>query len=281
VSLFQRFLLKTSALLSIATKPVQLRQSFLWRSAGLPISTRLEWDAIQRPHYAYGVLEAAKQAKALGSDGITAIEFGVAGGAGLICMEEHAAAVAEEIGLRIDVVGFDLQTGLPAPKDYRDMPFVWQANNFEMDEERLRKRLQSAKLILGDVKETIETFLSIDCRFPIGFIAFDLDYYSSTLDALRIFDANHTKLLPRIFSYFDDIIGNDTMICCEYTGELLAISEFNRDHTNMKIAPINGLRHKRKVQAPWNDMMYVCHQFAHPSYNTHIFARELLQLPLA
>jgi len=48
---------------------------------------RLEIDAVPRPYYAYGMLKAAEQAKRLGINRISAIEFGVAAGHGLVVME--------------------------------------------------------------------------------------------------------------------------------------------------------------------------------------------------
>ena len=35
--------------------------------------------------------------------------------------------------------------------------------------------------------------------------------------------------------YFDDIIGDDTWLCNEFTGERLAIREFNQEHRSKKI----------------------------------------------
>ena len=56
-------------------------------------STRMLWDASPRPSYLAGVWLAAQQAHAQGIDEICAIEFGVAGGNGLVCLQREAAAV--------------------------------------------------------------------------------------------------------------------------------------------------------------------------------------------
>ena len=48
-----------------------------------------------------------------------------------------------------------------------------------MDVERLRARLKRARLILGDVEEMLPAFLP-GAKHPIGLVAFNLDYYSST-----------------------------------------------------------------------------------------------------
>ena len=56
-----------------------------------------------------------------------------------------------------------------------------------MDEGALRKRLTSAELVLGPVAETIPEWSNSE-HPPVGFIAFDLDYYSSTVEAFQLLD---------------------------------------------------------------------------------------------
>jgi len=53
----------------------------------------------------------------------------------------------------------------------------------------------------------------------------------------------------------------------DWTGELLAIKEFNETHETMKLARINGLSEKRYVRAAWPSAIYVLHSFQHPRYN--------------
>jgi hypothetical protein len=60
--------------------------------------------------------------------------------------------------------------------------------------------------------------------YPVGFVAFDLDYYSSTTVAFRVFEKEH---LPRVHCYFDDTIWPESAYHNEYIGELCAIREFN------------------------------------------------------
>ena len=48
-------------------------------------------------------------------------------------------------------------------------------------------------------------------------------------------------VIPRIFCYFDDVVGNDYEVHCQFAGELLAIREFNEEHAKRKLALINGL----------------------------------------
>ncbi len=254
---------------------------YLWRK--IPIGSfrlRSELDAVNRPHYAYCLLQAAEQAKSLGIRKISAIEFGVAGGRGLIELEKIAKEVFNCTGVSIDIYGFDLEIGLPAPVDYRDLPYVWKRGFYKMDKERLLKRIKkTTKLILGDVKDTVPTFLRKDVA-PIGFIVFDLDFYSSTVSALKIFDVDNSKILPRVFCHFDDTIGPNEVLHNEYTGELLAIKEFNQRHNSKKITRINGLVNKRIIEAGWCNAIYVLHAFDHPKYNMYVFGVLEKQLPL-
>jgi hypothetical protein len=75
-------------------------------------------------------------------------------------------------------------------------------------------------------------------------------------------------------------IGPDNELHSEFTGELLAIKNFNARHDMKKLAPINGLAHKRLFPAPWNDVMYVMHSFEHPLYGRYITPRVDMQLAL-
>jgi hypothetical protein len=64
-----------------------------------------------------------------------------------------------------------------------------------MNEGKLRERLRKAKLILGMVEETVPQF--IDSKpSPIAFTAFDLCFYSSTVNALKIFEADQSVCSP-------------------------------------------------------------------------------------
>jgi hypothetical protein len=250
----------------IAAEPRHILRLAL-RSSKAPFELRLKYDALPRPAYGYGVFHAAAQARALDIPRISALELGVGPGDGLIALEEVAAEVQRATGIAVDVLGFDTGTGMPPPQDHRDLPYRWAEGEFAMDPAPLRQRLRAAELILGNVRDTIGAALAHPGLAPIGFVAFDLDYYSSTRDALMMFDAHPRCLLPRIFCHIDDAIGDDWEFHCEHVGELLAIREFNDTHANRKLAPIHGLAHKRAIPAWWNDTMHVLHVFDHPLYN--------------
>jgi hypothetical protein len=238
----------------------------LWKK--YPIGSaylRTKYDIWERPNYAYGMLFAARLARQLGHAATSVLEFGVAGGTGLVAMDRIAAELGPEMGVEMRVYGFDSGQGMPAPLDYRDLPYAWQQGFFPMDEARLLAELRTAELVLGDVTQTVPRFLEGDVA-PIGFISFDLDFYSSTKAAFEIFAGPAASRLPRIVCYFDDIIGPEHACYCDRTGELAAIREFNEEHRAMHIAPFNGLRHMRPIPARWNEQMFVFHDFEHPDY---------------
>jgi len=225
------------------------------------------------------MLHAATLARKLGHQRISSIEFGVAGGNGLVAMERHAETVRAKTGVEVVIYGFDTGQGMPQPQDYRDLPYLWQPGYFPMDVEKLKARLKSARLIIGDVAETVRDFVTQENPPPIGFISFDLDYYSSTVAALRIFEADQRYFLPRVPCYFDDIVGDVDWAYNEFTGELLAIKEFNAAHDSIKVAPVNGLRfYGRRIPKSWHEQIFVAHLFTHPDYVKPI--SELTKLPL-
>lgn len=252
---------------AVAAEPRLILKYYLARRPGVSFERRLRYDAIPRPAYGYGVYHAALQARELGIPRITAIELGVGPGEGLLALEETALDVRRATGVSVDVLGLDTGKGMPPPIDHRDLPYRWAEGEFWMNPDLLRARLRTAELILGDVKHTIPAVLGRPALAPIGFVSFDLDYYSSTRDALALFDTHPRRLLPRAFCHIDDVIGGDRELCCEYAGELLAIREFNDAHPRRKLAPIFGLAHKRTIKAWWNDTMHVLHAFDHPLYN--------------
>jgi hypothetical protein len=239
----------------------------LWRRfpvGSVPVRTAFDiWD---RPHYAFGVFSAASLARLLGQRAITVIEFGVAGGNGLVALEDVSARVARHFGIDIAVVGFDTGTGMPAPRDYRDLPHVWRAGFYGMDVDKLRRRLARADLVLGNVAETIPGFLRRPNLPPVGFVAFDLDYYSSTLEAFTIFNGPAESRLPRVYCYFDDVIWPEHACYNDRIGELAAIREFNECSSERIIAQIANFAWTRHHAAAWNEQIYVFHDFEHPRY---------------
>ena len=218
-----------------------------------------------RANYTWPILHAAAIASRTGRGRISVLEFGVAGGAGLVAMERAAVAAESALGVGIDVYGFDTGTGLPPPLDLRDAPFAGEEGAFPMDQNRLRARLERAQLILGNVADTVEAFLASDPA-PIGFMSFDLDYYTSTRDALAVLLGDPRRLMPRVLCYFDDVHGYPWG---DFNGARLAINEFNSAHAERKIAQLYGLKYilpPSEFNLRWPEAMYVAHLFDHPAY---------------
>tara|TARA_B100000029_G_scaffold498167_1_gene566630 strand:- start:127 stop:951 length:825 start_codon:yes stop_codon:yes gene_type:complete len=229
---------------------------------------RMEINALERVPYAYICYNAAKLAKKLGYKRISVIEYGVGKGAGLLSLEEYTEEIKKILGVEIDIYGFDTGQGLPKPKDYRDLPYHWKEGFFSMDKNDLIKNLNKTKLILGDIESTSKTFFSDYNPAPIGAVIHDFDFYSSTKTALSMMKENSNFFLPRVFSYFDDIIGNEIELYNDYTGERLAINEFNLNNKEIKISQsYHFLSHPNET---WHNQIWIIHFFMHEKYNSFI-----------
>ena len=69
--------------------------------------------------------------------------------------------------------------------------------------------------------------------------------------------------------YFDDIVGDDTWLSSEYTGQRLAIEEYNKQRTMQKICPDYFLLEAHRI--PWfSSMIRIFHDFSHPKYNDYV-----------
>jgi hypothetical protein len=226
------------------------------------------FDAVdgERPEYAWSVLHAALVARRLGLDAVSALELGVAGGSGLVALENVATQVAEQVGVEIEVHGFDSGQGLPAPVDHRDAPYLIAEGDFAMNVPALRARLRRAELHLGPVSETIPAFLAKD-RAPVGFAAFDLDYYSSTRDALGLAAAPAGRLMPRFLAYFDDVLGYPWG---RSNGPRPAIEEFNAQHSATRVVDellgLSFMVPAGQSAARWPQAMFLVHVLDHPRY---------------
>ena len=120
---------------------------------------KVEYDLVIRHYNAFGILRAADKAKEAGLHSVSAIEFGVASGAGLMNMCLIAQKVSALTGVDVAVYGFDTGKGMPAPRDYRDHPDLYQEGDFAGDLKRLKDSLPSnGQLILGELAETVPQF---------------------------------------------------------------------------------------------------------------------------
>jgi hypothetical protein len=261
---------RTPVRVFLARKAIQAFSLFSYQD-------RLEIGAIDRAYYGHCLFEAAKLAARLNYPRISAIEFGCGGGNGLLNAEMHISEVEKLFPVKFELYGFDSGEGLPTTKDYRDFPYYFKPGQFRMDIDRLRSKLKLAKIILGNVRDSSQTFLEQYHPAPIGCIFHDLDYYSSTMDSFNIFKCGSSHLLPRVFMYFDDTIGDNTWLTSEFAGELLAIREFNLANPAKKIAANRAIRTRYADQGWWANQVYIYHDFEHPKYNDFVADEEQSQ----
>ena len=215
---------------------------------------RARWGADPYPAYRWGIWEAGRLARGEGIPRISVIELGVAGGRGLLAMQRYAADTEANLGVRIEVIGFDAGEGLPAitmTGDYRDHPDVWQPGDYRMDSDALRAKLDPKRttLILGNVRDTIPRLLEEKDFAPVGFASFDLDLYSSTRDALVLLGSPRRKMLRQTPVLFDD---TQLMVNHRWAGQRLAIKEFNAAHDDVKI----DLWYALKADKPFPEVPY-------------------------
>lgn len=258
-----------SYLLQAALSPSPLRQVLiqrLVRKAKIgPYVERLTYEAVRRPWYGHCLYYAAELAHRLGHRSISVIEFGIAGGAGLVCLEEHIAEIERVLPITFELYGFDSGSGLPEMSDYRDLPYLWNSGDYPTNAALLEKHLRRAKLIWGDVRETVGNFYDRYSPAPLGAVMFDLDLYSSTTAAMTLLEHTPASVLPRVHCYFDDIIGWGADCFNDRTGERLAIVEFNQKHSNKYLDLAHAFR--ERPGRSWHQQIYICHYFEHPQYN--------------
>jgi len=245
------------------TEPLHLNLAAVGVALAGGFRSKVAFDLVVRQQHAYGLLTAADWAREQGLSRITVVEFGVAAGAGILNLCEIAARVERETGVAFDIVGFDSGSGLPPPRDWRDHPEMYSHGDFPTgDREELLRRLpQNARIEYGDVADTVPAFLA-QRPAPIGFVSFDLDYYWSTVEALRLFEGAPELYLPKVICYFDDVWSDWHS---PHAGELLAIEEFNAAHPLRKLSRYNFLGNERIFKrARWIDCMFIAHMFDHP-----------------
>jgi len=225
-------------------------------------------NCTKRPNYAYCAYHAAVLAKRLGHKSMSIIEFGVAGGNGIIFLEKFVKKIEKDLNFKIEIYGFDLGEGLTEPINYKDIMYWFKKGFYKMKKKKLLNKLTKTKLIIGDVKLTLKNFSKNYNPAPIGAIFHDLDYYYSTINSFKIFNFEDKYLLPRVFNYFDDIVGSELEMYNDYSGELLAINEYNSKKILLNKNLITTTCEK------WRSQIYYFHNFRHYQYNNYIGGKE-------
>lgn len=238
----------------------------------LPFPLMVDAGALERPAHAYCMWHAAQLARELGCREISAAEFGVAGGNTLIILEGYAKAIEKSLGVRIALYGFDSGAGMPPPAGVEDLPYWFRPAQYPMNVDRLQGRLNTAELVLGNVRDTVPAFFSAKKRPPLAVIFNDLDYFSSSRDLMRIFDSDCANFMPRVFLYLDDIVGGAKEMYGEFNGQLAANELFNRTHERIKVHLNQNLLPQSAL--PWRTQIYYVHLFDHPRYQDYVGGKD-------
>jgi hypothetical protein len=246
------------------TEPMHLNVVALGVALFGTTRAKAAFDVLVRQQHAFGLLDAADAAHARGLRRVTVVELGVGGGTGLLNLCSLAARIERATGVGFDVVGFDTGAGLPPPSDYRDHPELYKEGWFPGDRDALLAALPSnARIVFGDLKDTIDPFVaSLTPQSPLGFATLDVDYYSSSKHALRLFLGAPACYLPTVSVYVDDL---HHPTHTRFAGELLAIAEFNDENELRKLDADRSLPYGRVFKhAEWLQHMFRLHVFDHP-----------------
>jgi hypothetical protein len=242
------------------TNAVAQRHAFEWAAL---------FDAVRYPSYAAGLQAACKYAGLAGKQGFTAIEFGVAGGNGLMELSKYAGILAQRTGLKIKVTGFDAGSGLPMSPDRRDAPWLWNPGDFPSNVDRLRRTLPAeTELVVGRIQDTLPQWLNEQLKLPIGFVSIDVDLYSGAAAICEAMGSVEvSRLLPFVSFYLDDAL---RFLTPRSTGELAAIAEFNREHANRQFDRDDWIAEDRPfAERLWLKRMYSLCCFDHPAMMGH------------
>ena len=232
----------------------------------------IKFGLIPRPQYALGLLMAAHQAKQLGYKKISVFELGNFNLDGLIDIEHYIDDIKKIINIDFCVFGLDYRKGLPNTKfDKRDRMYGWSVSDYKFTLKENLKKLKYAKLIVGDIKNTIPKLVKKYnfSLMPVAFVVSDVDYYTSTLNGLNILKMKPTNYVPRPIVYFDD-----QFMSSHFEGEYLAIKEFNKKNKN-KLSLIGEFAEQLSIS--WKKWIFLGKRFYvytnsnHPKYNQRYY----------
>ena len=228
----------------------------------------IKYGTIPRPNYALGILMAAHQAKELGYKKISIIELGCWNFEVLIDIENYIHDIKKFIDIDFNVYGFELGTGhIKEETNPRNRLYELSGGDYTFKKKDNLKKLQFSELVLGDVKDTVPKFLEeghLD-EAPLGFIIFDLGFYTSAKNALQLLNSDSKRYLPRSIIYSDN-----NYFVLKNEADKAAFSEFNKEGGKM-ISPIGELAEQLSVS--WNKWiflgkrMYMLSDLKHEKYN--------------
>ena len=145
------------------------------------------------------------------------VEFGVFEGNAL---SKHIG-FCDELGLSMNIHGFDSFDGLPEPSKF-DLTRLWQAGKFKTNFDKVKTRVGVGKrknvfLHRGWFCDTLAD-PKVQAAIPeVAFARIDCDLYDSTMDCLRFLEG---RLAHGAYLHFDDWTHDET------TGETKAFFEW-------------------------------------------------------
>ena len=208
--------------------------------------TLVKKGIIPRPHYALGLLLAAKQAFDLGYKKIKVFELGCHNLEGLVDLENYVSDIKKFLKIDFEIFGFDLKEGLPkyTPNNF-DRLSRWSPGDYSLDIKKNLKYLNNSKIFYGDVKKTIPNFIKkykkTFLTSPIAFVIYDLDYYTSTKNGLNLLKLKSNNYIPKTYVYFGDYLMSSFD-----EGERKAVFEFNKI-SKYKISNIGELAEQLSI----------------------------------
>jgi len=174
-----------------------------------------------------------------------------------------ADAIRAETGVELRIVGFDAGAGLPVIEGFRDHPELWSVGDFSMtNKEELERRVAGrAELIFGDIKDTVDAFVStLEDSAPLGFVSIDVDIYSGTRSALRCLLGRPELYVPAVSIYCDDV---QFFFANRWCGELRRSRSSTRRTRCGRSTRTVACRRKASGDQAWHRAMFVCHVLDH------------------
>ena len=225
---------------------------------------------LPRPNYALGILMAAHQAKELNYKKISVIELGCWNFEGLIDIENYIDDIKKFIDIDFNVYGFELGSGhIKQEIDPRNRLYELSGGDYAFKKKENLKKLKNSELVLGDVNETVPKFLKekhLD-EAPLGFIIFDLGFYTSAKNALNLLKSKSSRYLPRTIIYSDN-----NYFVLENEADKLAFVEFNNEG-GKTISQIGELAEQLSISwKKWiflGKRMFVLSDLKHEKYNVN------------
>jgi hypothetical protein len=127
----------------------------------------------------------------------------------------------------------------------------------------LRENLIRAKIVQGDIMETIPGFMEKEKPAPIGAMFVDVDVYQPCETILNMLNESHEYFLPWVYMWFDDLNMEQ-----QFEGEWRAVHEFNERNADIKISPefSNTKTLGTNERVGVDDYIKIARRYTHPLF---------------